>query len=67
MYKYDKKSGDETKDGLRDTELIIKIDSDMHSCIIYEKGTCNSCIYAINDLSDIMNFEKEYVDEYVKK
>ena len=67
MYKYNKKSEDETKDGLRDIELVIKIDSDMHSCIVYEKGTCNSCIYAINDLSDIMNCVKEYVDEYVKK
>ena len=67
MYKYDKKSEAETKDGLRDIELVIKIDSDMHSCIVYEKGTCNSCIYTINDLSDIMNCVKEYVDEYVKK
>lgn len=65
MYKYDKEVKETNE--LRDIELIIKIDSDMHSCIVYEKGTCNSCIYAINDLSDIMNCVKEYVDEYVKK
>ena len=65
MYKYDKEVKETNE--LRDIELVIKIDSDMHSCIIYEKGTCNSCIYAINDLSDIMNCVKEYVDEYVKK
>lgn len=65
MYKYDKEVKETNK--LRDIELVIKIDSDMHSCIVYEKGTCNSCIYAINDLSDIMNCVKEYVDEYVKK
>lgn len=65
MYKYDKEVKE--TNGLRDIELVIKIDSDMHSCIVYEKGTCNSCIYAINDLSDIMNCVKEYVDEYVKK
>lgn len=65
MYKYDKEVKETNE--LRDIELVIKIDSDMHSCIVYEKGTCNSCIYAINDLSDIMNCVKEYVDEYVKK
>ena len=65
MYKYDKEVKETNE--LRDIELIIKIDSDMHSCIVYEKGTCNSRIYAINDLSDIMNCVKEYVDEYVKK
>lgn len=65
MYKYDKEVKETNE--LRDIELVIKIDSDMHSCIVYEKGTCNSCIYAINDLSDIMNCVKEYVNEYVKK
>ena len=65
MYKYDKEVKETNE--LRDIELVIKIDSDMHSCIVYEKGTYNSCIYAINDLSDIMNCVKEYVDEYVKK
>lgn len=65
MYKYDKEVKETNE--LRDIELVIKIDSDMHSCIVYEKGTCNSCIYAINDLGDIMNCVKEYVDEYVKK
>lgn len=65
MYKYDKEVKETNE--LRDIELVIKIDSDMHSCIVYEKGTCNSCIYAINDLSDIMNCVKEYVDEYIKK
>ena len=65
MYKYDKEVKE--TNGLGDIELVIKIDSDMHSCIVYEKGTYNSCIYAINDLSDIMNCVKEYVDEYVKK
>ena len=65
MYKYDKEVKETNE--LRDIELVIKIDSDMHSCIVYEKGTCNSCIYAINDLSDITNCVKEYVDEYVKK
>lgn len=65
MYKYDKEVKETSE--LSDIELVIKIDSDMHSCIVYEKGTCNSCIYAINDLSDIMNCVKEYVDEYVKK
>ena len=65
MYKYDKIETSEN--GLRDIELVIKIDSETHSCIIYEKGTYNNCIYAINDLSDIMNCVKEYVDEYVKQ
>ena len=65
MYKYDKEVKETNE--LKDIELVIKIDSDMHSCIVYEKGTYNSCIYAINDLSDIMNCVKEYVDECVKK